>query len=165
MGFWTKALAGIAATTLLTGGSAAIAREKQANPPAEEGAEDAPHAVPLEPILVQGFVKKVDDKQITLTAPGAPADLPLALDPETRYISGEEDVSRAEVQAGQLVRAALLPLGDELVALVVEVVPEEPTAPDEVPRGEPPADEGTPAPMVPPHADGPDAGDNPVQEL
>ena len=52
-------------------------------------------------------------------------DLPLTLHDETRYIQGENDVKHSSVHEGQLVRAALLPMGEELVALVVEVVPEE----------------------------------------
>ncbi|WP_373048625.1 hypothetical protein [Vulgatibacter sp.] len=99
----------------------------QQAPTAPQGSE-AEQQEPLEPILVQGFVKSVGKEQMTLTAPGAPVDLPLSLHEETRFIQGEKDVKQADVKEGQLVRAALLPMGDDLVALVVEVVPEEPQA-------------------------------------
>lgn len=106
--------------------------QEPATPPAEpapqapDAGSQAPH--PIEPILVQGYVKTVSNEQLTLTAPGAPVDLPLSLREETRYIRGEDDVQHSALQEGQLVRAALLPVGEDLVALVVEVVPDEPQA-------------------------------------
>lgn len=139
---------GLVATTFVLGagfGASAQQQEEPAAPPAQQapeqqapepGAEpgaEAPH--PIEPILVQGYVKTVSNEQLTLTAPGAPVDLPLSLREETRYIQGENDVKRSELQEGQLVRAALLPVGEDLVALVVEVMPEEPQVP-EAPGGE-----------------------------
>lgn len=131
MGWFGRVLAGVAAGALLAAGSAAIAGEKRSEAPAQTESQEGERAVPLEPVLVQGFVKEMSSEQLTLTAPGAPADLPLTLDPETRFIQGEADVARKDVEAGQLVRAALLPVGEELIALVVEVVPEEPAAVEE----------------------------------
>lgn len=136
----TKWLGVVAGALLIGGWTFAIAQQEPAPPaapapeaPGEEA--EAPH--PFEPILVQGYVKTVDEQQLTLTAPGAPVDLPLSLREETRYIRGEEDVERGALHEGQLVRAALLPVGEDLVALVVEVVP------DEVPEEQQPGARGT----------------------
>ena len=150
---WTLALlAGVIALTLGFGTAFAVddmavaqAPESEVPPDAEAPAEE--EAVPLDPILVQGYVKKVDSEQLVLTAPGAPDDLPLKLIEETRVIRGEQDAVLADVEEGALVRAALVPMGEDFVALVVEVMPEEPeatppdtTAPDtESPGTEQPA--------------------------
>ncbi|HEY0840402.1 MAG TPA: hypothetical protein VGD74_09480, partial [Vulgatibacter sp.] len=74
----------------------------------------------------QGYVKSIDADHLTLTAPGAPADLPLRLAPDTRFIQAENDISRSEIHEGQLVRAALVPVGEDFLAVVVELVPPEP---------------------------------------
>ncbi len=135
---------GVAAMVLLLGSSAGAA-EKRAEAPQAERPQPAPspspevqspEEVPLEPILVQGYVKSVSKEQLTLTAPGAPVDLPLSLHEETRYIQGENDVKRESVHEGPLGRAALLPLGEDLVALVVAVVPSEEAAPGAGPDAE-----------------------------
>lgn len=81
---------------------------------------------PIEILIVQGYVKSIDANQLTLTAPGAPADLPLRLAPDTRFIQAENDISRNDIKEGQLVRAALVPVGEDFMAVVVELVPEEP---------------------------------------
>lgn len=181
---WLGALA--AGGLLLAGGTGrvgteAAAQAAQAGERQEQEREettprrdsvDSPHGIPIEPILVQGYVKNIQKEQLTLTAPGAPVDLPMTLREETRFIQGEEDVERSAVQEGQLVRAALLPVGDDLVALVVEVVPEQEAAPrqpgNEDLQGEPPPATPTPAePAVPePPAPEPERGtpDRPVQE-
>ncbi|AKU89709.1 hypothetical protein AKJ08_0096 [Vulgatibacter incomptus] len=80
---------------------------------------------PIEILIVQGYVKSIDGQSITLTAPGAKADLPLRLVPDTRFIQEEKDIARTDVHEGQLVRAALVPMGDDLLAVVVELVPDE----------------------------------------
>jgi len=144
---------GVVAAVLFAGGSAGAAEGPKVRAAPE--AEAPLPGEPIEPILVQGFVKSVSDQQLTLTAPGAPVDLPLSLVEETRYIQGEDDVKHEAVHEGQLVRAALLPMGEDLVALVVEVVPEaekapaEP-APDDGLQGETPPDQpGRIAPGAP----------------
>jgi hypothetical protein len=110
---------------------------------------------PIEVVIVQGFVKSIDDHNLVLTAPDAPHDPPLVLHPETRYVDGEKDVAHDDVKEGQLVRAALIPGdGDDLLAIVVEIVP-----PDEERRrpapAEPPGDPGTLGEGEPmPHFDG-----------
>jgi len=81
---------------------------------------------PIEILIVQGYVKSIDANHLTLTAPGAPADLPLRLAPDTRFIQAENDISRNDIKEGQLVRAALVPVGEDFMAVVVELVPEEP---------------------------------------
>lgn len=94
---------------------------------------------PIEVLVVQGYVKKIDDENLVLTAPGAPHDLPLLLHPETRYVNGERDVRHEDVKEGQFVRAALIPApnGEDLMAIVVEIVPE-----NEAPPSAPPGDPG-----------------------
>lgn len=82
---------------------------------------------PIEILIVQGYVKSIDEENLTLTAPGAPADLPLRLAPDTRFIQEEQDISRTDLKEGALVRAALVPMGEEFLAVVVELVPEEPS--------------------------------------
>lgn len=169
MGWFGRAWVGLAAGALLAAGTGAFAGEKAAPSDVEKQGkaqeeEKTERAIPLEPVLVQGFVKEVNEEQLTLTAPGAPADLPLTLDPETRFIQGESDMSRKDVEAGQLVRAALLPVGRDLIALVVEVVPEEPepTVPG-ADQGAPGSDSDgaaaeptpSPAPASPAPEDGP----------
>lgn len=156
MGWFGRVWVGMAAGALLAAGSVAIAGEPGGQSKQEN--ESSERAIPLEPVLVQGYVKDVSDEQLTLTAPGAPADLPLTLDPETRFIQGEADVSRKDVETGQLVRAALLPVGSDLIALVVEVVPDEPESvepPEQAP--------GTEEPSVPDGQGG--AGGGPAQRL
>lgn len=101
--------------------------------------QDEPEAgEPIEVVVVQGFVKSIDEKNLVLTAPGAPHDLPLLLHPETRYVDGSKDVAREDVHEGQLVRAALIPSADgsDLLAIVVEIVPAEEKAPA-APPGDP----------------------------
>jgi hypothetical protein len=97
---------------------------------------------PIQVLVVQGYVKQIDEENLVLTAPGAPHDLPLLLHPQTRYVNGEEDVKREDVQEGQFVRAALIPAenGEDLLAIVVEIVPE---GKPEPPPSEPPGDPGT----------------------
>jgi len=97
---------------------------------------------PIQVLVVQGYVKQIDEENLVLTAPGAPHDLPLLLHPQTRYVNGEEDVTREDLQEGQFVRAALIPAenGEDLLAIVVEIVPE--GKPEPAPS-EPPGDPGT----------------------
>lgn len=108
--------------------------------PAAEFAQEEEGA-PIQVLVVQGFVKEIDDENLVLTAPGAPHDLPLVLHPNTRYVNGEEDVSHDDVKEGQFVRAALIPAenGEDLMAIVVEIVPEEEATP---PPSAPPGDPG-----------------------
>lgn len=113
---------------------------------------------PLEVLVVQGFVKQIDQENLVLTAPGAPHDLPLLLHPDTRYVDGEKDVGHGDVQEGQFVRAALIPAenGEDLLAIVVEIVPEDEAAP---PPAAPPGDPGNlgepdPAPTLDPKDEG-----------
>ncbi|HWV37903.1 MAG TPA: hypothetical protein VN033_05435 [Vulgatibacter sp.] len=101
-----------------------------------QGAQDDPQAPdgPIEILIVQGYVRSIDEHQLTLTAPGAPADLPLLLAPDTRFIQAENDIARSDIHEGQLVRAALVPVGEDFMAVVVELVPEgtgEQPAPDQ----------------------------------
>lgn len=96
---------------------------------------------PIEVLIVQGIIKSVDVESLVLTAPGAPHDLPLRLHPETRYIQGEADVKHEDLEEGQVVRAALIPMGEDLVAVVVEIVPDEEM---EAPEQEAPTEPGEP---------------------
>lgn len=87
---------------------------------------------PIEILIVQGYIKSIDSENLVLTAPGAPADLPLKLAPDTRFIEEEGDISRDSLHEGSLVRAALVPMGEDYLAVVVELVPDE-----ELPEGAP----------------------------
>lgn len=113
---------------------------------------------PIEVVIVQGFVKSIDEENLVLTAPDAPHDLPLVLHPETRYVDGEKDVAREDVQEGQLVRAALIPgeNANDLLAIVVEIVP--PDEQREQAPAEPPGDPGTLGEPAPRFDDKKDAG-------
>lgn len=119
--------------------------------------EDEGGEAPIEVLVVQGYVKQIDDENLVLTAPGAPHDLPLVLHPETRYVNGEEDVGHDDVHEGQFVRAALIPAenGEDLMAIVVEIVPEEEAAP---PPSTPPGDPGNLGESDPPRFDPPEEG-------
>jgi hypothetical protein len=78
-------------------------------------------------VLVQGYVRSATPEQLVLSTPGTTETLTLAIGPATRVLSaGEEDVAVHDLQPGQLVRAALVPEANDLVALVVEVMPGEP---------------------------------------
>lgn len=128
-------IGGAAAAALLLVGSHAFARPVQGQ---GSGQGDEGPQGPIEILIVQGYVKSIDAEHLTLTAPGAPADLPLRLAPDTRFIQAESDISRSEIHEGQLVRAALVPVGEDFLAVVVELVPAEPgeQAPGEQAPGE-----------------------------
>lgn len=117
-------------------------------PVQQEGEEEQP----IEVLVVQGFVKEIDDENLVLTAPGAPHDLPLLLHPQTRYVNGEKEVGHDDVEEGQFVRAALIPAenGEDLLAIVVEIVPEGEAAP---PPSAPPGDPGDLGESDPPRFD------------
>lgn len=110
--------------------------------PAADDLHRAQGEEPIQVLVVQGYVKEIDEENLVLTAPGAPHDLPLVLHPQTRFINGEEDVRREDVEVGQFVRAALIPHenGEDLLAIVVEIVPD--GAPERPPAA-PPGDPGT----------------------
>lgn len=108
--------AGAAEVSALPGGATTIADQGQG-----QGQPDGP----IEILIVQGYVKSIDQENLTLTAPGAPADLPLRLAPDTRFIQNENDISRDQLHEGALVRAALVPMGEEFLAVVVELVPDD----------------------------------------
>gem|GEM_PF-1913652 len=119
--------------------------------PASDEIRRAQDGEPIEVLVVQGYVKKIDEENLVLTAPGAPHDLPLLLHPQTRYVQGEEDVRREDVKEGQFVRAALIPAenGEDLLAIVVEIVPDgEPERPPAAPPGDP-GNLGEPDPLPP----------------
>jgi hypothetical protein len=87
----------------------------------------APPAASPRAVLVQGYVRSATPEQLVLSTPGTTETLTLAIGPATRVLSaGEEDVAVHDLQPGQLVRAALVPEANDLVALVVEVMPGEP---------------------------------------
>ena len=125
----------LATFALVLGGLAAWTALPIFDPAQDEG------EAPLQVLVVQGFVKAIDEENLVLTAPGAPHDLPLVLHPDTRYVDGEKDVSHDDVKEGQFVRAALIPAGngEDLMAIVVEIVPEEEANP---PPSAPPGDPG-----------------------
>ncbi len=138
------AFAGLA--MLLLGSTPAFAASpidpSQRGPRMDAAQQDRKDEGPIEILIVQGYVKSIDEKSLTLTAPGAPADLPLRLAPDTRFIQEESDITRGDVHEGQLVRAALIPTGEEFLAVVVELVPD---------------GEGAPAPKAP-SEQAPDSG-------
>lgn len=85
-----------------------------------------PSAPEDQAVLVQGYVKTASKDRLVLSAPGTKETLTLSIDPKTEVLSADENVSVEGLRPGQLVRAALVPSGDELVAVVVEVMPGEP---------------------------------------
>jgi|GEM_PF-6261118 len=103
---------------------------------------------PIEILIVQGYVKSIDANHLTLTAPGAPADLPLRLAPDTRFIQAENDIQRSDIHEGQLVRAALVPVGEDFMAVVVELVPGEPSEQPQQPSAPSESPEATPQPST-----------------
>src|SRR5688572_19792845 len=95
----------LAAFSLVIGAGAAWTALPEAEGVQHEGEAEEP----IEVLVVQGYVKTIDEENLVLTAPGAPHDLPLVLHPQTRYVDGEKDVSHDDVEEGQFVRAALIP--------------------------------------------------------
>jgi len=153
-------IGGVAALALLVvgvaaGGQAGSGTIPVQAPGQEEAPQDqAPQEGPIEILIVQGYVKSIDQENLTLTAPGAPADLPLRLAPDTRFIQEESDISREELHEGSLVRAALVPMGEEFLAVVVELVPEDEQQPGgqeaQPEQPEEPAPEAQPEDTAPP---------------
>lgn len=88
-------------------------------------AQQRPGQMGIQPVMVQGFVRSASQDKLVLTAPGAPQALTLQMDEKTRVLSGTESRSVQDLQEGQFVRAALLPMGQQLLAIVVEVVPQQ----------------------------------------
>jgi hypothetical protein len=80
-------------------------------------------------VLVQGYVKTATPDRLVLTAPGTTETLTLSVDAGTEVLSTRPNVAVQDLRPGQLVRAALVPQGDDLVAVVVEVMPDPAGAP------------------------------------
>lgn len=130
-------------------------------PPAPAPSPAPPPTGSPQAVLVQGYVKTASKDRLVLSAPGTTETLSLSIDPETRVLaSGEERVSVENLKQGQLVRAALVPSGSDLVAVVVEVMPGEA---DRTPPGaaKPPAARPGGAPAAPPASPAPRASTGP----
>lgn len=105
-------------------------------PPVAPELEDGAVAAPEPPreeehpaVLVQGYVKTATSERLVLSAPGTTETLSLSVDDGTRVLSSEADLGVEDLKPGQLVRAALVPSGEDLVAVVVEVMPDSPVSP------------------------------------
>jgi hypothetical protein len=99
-------------------------------PPVSPEVQNGEVAAPAPPpdrsqaVLVQGYVKTATPGRLVLSAPGTTDTLTLTVDEGTEVLSTQAGLAVEDLRPGQLVRAALVPAGDDLVAVVVEVMPD-----------------------------------------
>lgn len=117
-------------------------------PDVQDGTALAPPESPeFQPVLVQGYVKTATPNELTLSAPGTTETLTVSIDEQTEVLSATGDTAIEDLRQGQLVRAALVPSGEDLVAVVVEVMPGDAFTSPRRPPSRPPT---APAPGTPP---------------
>jgi hypothetical protein len=79
----------------------------------------------LQPMLVQGVVQRSKGNQLVLSTPLSKGDrLTIRVDQNTEVLPPEAGVSVKDLREGQLIRAALVPMGEGLRAIAIEVVPQ-----------------------------------------